>query len=73
MPRSFAHGERRVVFQYLTSVQVEVVDGLVVAVMVIDETPIRDPTVVEGEAAYLDEAVTAANDGQAWPSWSIGD
>lgn len=73
MARSVAYGERRVVFQYLTPVQVEVVDGLVVAVMVIDETPIRDPTVVEGEAAYLDEAVAAANDGQAWPSWSIGD
>ena len=34
------------------------------------ETPVADPTVVEGDASYLAEAVAAADDGQAWPSGS---
>ena len=41
---------RLVVFQYLVPVHVEVEDGLVVCVTVIDETPVRDPTLVEGDA-----------------------
>lgn len=63
---------RCVVFQYLVPVHVEVEDGLVSRVVVIDETPVRDPIVVEGEAAYLTEAVAAADDGQPWPSWQFG-
>ncbi|MBN9567033.1 MAG: hypothetical protein J0H79_05430 [Alphaproteobacteria bacterium] len=63
---------RRVVFQYLVPVHVEVEDGLVVQVTVIDETPVRDPTVVEGDANYLDEAVRTSDDGQPWPSWQFG-
>lgn len=63
---------RRVVFQYLVPVHVEVEDGLVVQVTVIDETPVRDPTVVEGDVSYLDEAVRASDDGQPWPSWQFG-
>lgn len=63
---------RRVIFQYLVPVHVEVEDGLVSRVTIIDETPVADPTVVEGEAGYLDEAVAAADDGQAWPSWAFG-
>jgi hypothetical protein len=63
---------RRVIFQYLVPVHVEVEDGLVCRVTVIDETPIRDPTVVEGDASYLGKAVAAANDGQPWPSWRFG-
>ena len=63
---------RRVVFQYFVPVHVEVEDGLVARVTVIDETPVRDPTVVAGEAPYLAEAVAAADDGQAWPSWEFG-
>ena len=63
---------RRVVFQYLVPVHVEVEDGLVARVTVIDETPVNDPTVVEGDPAYLDDAVHAADDGQAWPSWRFG-
>ena len=55
---------RRVVFQYLVPVQVEVEDGLVACVTVIDETPVRDPAIVEGDPAYLSEAVQAADDGQ---------
>jgi hypothetical protein len=53
-------------------VHVEVEDGLVSRVTMIDETPIADPTVVEGDATYLADAVAAANDGRAWPSWQFG-
>jgi hypothetical protein len=63
---------RRVIFQYLVPVHVEVEDGLVCRVTVIDETPVRHPTVVDGDASYLAEAVTAADDGQPWPSWRFG-
>jgi hypothetical protein len=63
---------RRVVFQYLVPVHVEVEDGLVCSVTVIDETPVQNPTVVEGNADDLDEAVKAADDGQPWPSWQFG-
>ena len=42
------------------------------SVTVIDETPVEHPTVVEGDADYLKEAVKAANDGQPWPSWQFG-
>ncbi|CAM3109560.1 hypothetical protein PANO111632_03635 [Paracoccus nototheniae] len=63
---------RRVVFQYLVPVHVEVEDGLVAQVTVIDETLVRDPTVVEGDASYLDEALRASDDGQPWPSWQFG-
>ena len=59
---------RRVVFQYFVPVHVEVEDGLVACVTVIDETPVRDAHFVEGEASYLAEALAAAEDGQAWPS-----
>jgi hypothetical protein len=54
---------RRVVFQYLVPVHVEVEDGLVVCVTVIDETPVRDPSLIEGDADYLPEAVAAARMG----------
>ena len=63
---------RRVVFQYLVPVHVEVEDDLVVRVTVIDETPVRDPTVVDGDPDYLTQAVAAADDGQDWPSWQFG-
>ena len=41
-------------------------------VTVIDETPVRDPTVVEGDTDYLAAAVAAADNGQPWPSWRFG-
>lgn len=63
---------RRVVFQYLVPIHVEVEDGLVFSVTVIDETPVTNPTVVEGNADYLEAAVKAADDGQPWPSWQFG-
>ena len=72
METSGTDAPRRVVFQYLVPVHVEVEDGLVCRVTVIDETPVRHPTIVEGDGAYLDEAVRAADDGQPWPSWQFG-
>jgi hypothetical protein len=72
MPIINATPTRRVVFQYLVPVHVEVEDGLVTRVTVIHETPVRDPAVVEGDATYLAEAVMASDDGQPWPSWSFG-
>jgi hypothetical protein len=62
---------RRVVFQHLVPVHVEVEDGLASRVTVIDETPVRDPTVVEGDSADLDDAVRATDDGQPSPSWQF--
>lgn len=63
---------RRVVFSYLVPVHVEVEDGLVSSVTVIDETPVKDPCVIEGNPAYLAEAIAASDDGQPWPSWRFG-
>ncbi len=63
---------RRVVFQYFVPVHVEVEDGLVSCVTVIDETSVRDPTVVDGDPEYLAQAVAAADNGQPWPSWQFG-
>lgn len=63
---------RRVVFQYFVPVHVDVEDGLVHSVTVIDETPVENPTVVEGDTDYLKEAVKTADDGQSWPSWQLG-
>ena len=63
---------RRVVFQFLVPVHVEVEGGIVGRVTIIDETPVCDPAVVEGDPAYLADAIRAADDGQAWPSWQFG-
>ena len=70
MTKSNSAAPRRVVFQYIMPVHVE--DGLVRSVTVIDETPVENPTVVEGDTDYLEEAVKAADDGQPWPSWQFG-
>ncbi len=72
MAQSSPTPTRHVVFQYLVPVHVEVEDDLVVRVTVIDETPVRDPTVVEGNPEYLAQAVAAADDGQSCPSWQFG-
>ena len=72
MPVHHSPTNRRVVFQFLVPVHVEVEDDRVTCVTVIDETPVCDPTVVEGDPAYLPTAVAAADDGQPWPSWRFG-
>jgi len=63
---------RRVVFQYSVPIHVEVEDGEVTRVTIIDETPVRDPTLVEGDGDYLAAAVAASDDGQDWPAWRFG-
>lgn len=63
---------RCVIFAYHVPVHVEGEDGRVSRVTVIDETTVADPTVVDGDPSYLAEAVAAAEDGQAWPSWQFG-
>jgi hypothetical protein len=60
MTENPASRPRRIVFQYLVPVHVEVEDGQVCRVAVIDETPVAEPTVVEGDTSYLAEAVAAA-------------
>ena len=71
MPRT-TPSPRRVVFQFLVPVDVEAEDGIVGCVTIIDETSVSDPVVVGGDPAYLADAVRAADDGQAWPSWRFG-
>jgi len=62
----------RTVFEYRLPVRVEVVDGLVCSVTVMDSGPIRDAVLVEGEPDGLADAVAQASDGQPWPSWDYG-
>ncbi|MEA3262190.1 MAG: hypothetical protein U9R07_01755 [Pseudomonadota bacterium] len=63
---------KRVVFSYPVPVCVVVEDDLVTDIVVIDETEVANPTLVEGDPAELAAAVTAATDGQGWPSWRFG-
>jgi len=72
MDKPVGAASRHIVFSYLVPVHVEVEDGLVVRVTVIDETPIQNPQCVEGDPACLAEALAAADDGQPWPSWQFG-
>lgn len=71
-PEPIAPEPRRVVFSYLVPVCVAVEDGEIRRVTVIDETPIADPEFIEGDRAYLAEAVTAARDAADWPGWRFG-
>lgn len=63
---------QRVVFSFSVPVHVEVANGEVRRVTVIDETPVRDATLVEGHPGDLRRAVAAAVDGQDWPAWRFG-
>ena len=69
MEKHVTQAVRYVVFEYLVPVHVEVEDGVVSSVTVIDETPVRCLTIVVGDTSYLPEAVAAADNGQAWPFW----
>lgn len=67
-PESTEH----IVFSYLVPVCVVVEDSLVGGVVVIDETEVANPVLVEGDPANLAAAIAAACDGQEWPSWRFG-
>ncbi|MFY9626306.1 MAG: hypothetical protein WAL40_09015 [Rhodoplanes sp.] len=63
---------RKVVYQFMAPVQVEVEDDVVTKVVVLDETPVNRPTFVEGDRNYLRKAVAASENGQSWPAWEFG-
>lgn len=63
---------RRVVFSFLVPVCVVVEGDLVSDVVVIDETKVASPVLIEGDPADLAAAVAAADNGQGWPSWRFG-
>lgn len=67
-----AADNRHVVFSYLVPVHVEVTEDVVTRVVIIDETPVRKPTVIDGNAGYLSAALAASDNGQDWPTWSFG-
>jgi hypothetical protein len=62
---------KRVTFQYLVPVMVEVEDGRVISVTIIDSTPIRDPVLVSGSEDALEAAVKVADSLDAWPTWQF--
>jgi hypothetical protein len=62
---------RRVVFQYLVPVHVEIEDGLVVCVTIIDETPVRDPSWSKAMPATCRRRRRRRRR-PAWPSWRFG-
>ena len=63
---------RKVVYQFMVPVHVEVEDDIVTEVVVIDEVSVNEPTFVEGDCRYLRQAVTASQNGQSWPAWKVG-
>jgi hypothetical protein len=61
----------RVIYQFMVPVHVEVEDGRVKSVIVVDEAPITDPTFVDGDLNYLPEAVESSMTAP-WPAWRFG-
>jgi hypothetical protein len=62
---------RKVVYQFMVPVHVEVENDVVVEVVVLDEASVNEPTFVEGDRSYLQQAVTASENGQSWPAWKF--
>jgi hypothetical protein len=61
----------RATYQFLAPVHVEVEDGRVVRVTVLDEAPGTDPIFIDGDPAYLQSAVEQSLEGE-WPAWEFG-
>jgi hypothetical protein len=61
----------RVTYQFLAPVHVEVEDGRVLRVTVLDEAPVTDPIFIEGDPAYLQSAVAQSLEVE-WPPWEFG-
>ena len=63
---------RKVTYQFMVPVHIEVEDDIVTEVIVLDEARVNDPTFVDGDREYFREAVAASLDGQSWPAWQFG-
>jgi hypothetical protein len=63
---------RKVVYEFMVPVHVEVEDNVVTQVVVIDESSVSEPRFVEGDREYLSKAIAASLDGQSWPAWEFG-
>jgi hypothetical protein len=63
---------RKVIYQFMVPVLVEVEDDVVTEVVVIDESSVNDPTFVDGDRGYLGRGVAASLNGQEWPAWRFG-
>jgi hypothetical protein len=64
--------QRKVTYQFMVPVHVEVEDDVVTEVVVLDEVRVDDPSFVDGDRQYLREAVRVSLDGQSWPAWRFG-
>ncbi len=64
--------ERKVTYQFMVPVHVEVEDDIVTEVVVIDESSVHDPTFIDGNSNYLGRGVAASLNGQEWPAWRFG-
>ena len=62
----------KITYQFMVPVRVEVEDGVVTRVVVVDEASVTMPTFVDGDRSYLREAVAASENGQSWPAWEFG-
>ena len=63
---------REVIFQFMVPVHVKVENGIVKKVVVLDDAPVERPKFIDGDPAYLQEAVAASLNGQPWPGWRFG-
>jgi len=63
---------RKVTYQFMVPVHVEVENDVVTEVVVMDESSVNDPTFVDGDRIYLQKAVAASLNGQEWPAWRFG-
>jgi hypothetical protein len=63
---------KKVTYQFMVPVHVEVEDGIVTEVVVVDESSVNDPTFVDGDRDYLRRGVAASLNGQEWPAWRFG-
>lgn len=64
--------KRKVTYQFMAPVCVEVENGVVTRVVVIDEASVNEPSFVDGDRDYFERAVSASLDGQSWPAWEFG-
>jgi hypothetical protein len=64
--------KRKVTYQFFVPVHVEVENDVVTEVVMIDESPVNDPTFVDGYRNYLGRGVAASLNGQEWPAWRFG-